>query len=62
MTEAVKLMVDFGLNSMKLNNVVAYTDPSNFASINVLKRAGFHKVENAHPDLKFMIGPGSKAL
>ena len=55
MTEVVKLMTTFGLDSMKLNNIVAYTDSSNIASINVLKRAGFHQVQSTHDnqDLKF---------
>lgn len=57
MTESVKLIINFGLNVMGLDNVVAYTDPKNIASANVLKKAGFHKIENDGRDLKFSIRP-----
>ena len=53
MTEAVRLVVDFGLNIMKLNNIVAYTTPTNLASVGVLRRAGFHQVESGNDDLRF---------
>ncbi len=54
MTEAVKLIVDFGLDTMKLSNVVAYTSPTNLASIAVLKRTGFHEVKSENDNLKFV--------
>lgn len=53
MTEAVKLIVDFGFDRLNLHSVVAYTDPSNLASIAVLQRVGFKKVKNEDADLKF---------
>ncbi len=55
MTEAVKLITEFGLEVMKLANVVAYVNPDNTASANVLKRAGFFQVEHGENDLKFAI-------
>ena len=54
MTEAVQLVVDFGLSVIKLNNVVAYTSPANGASAKVLHRAGFHQVKSDDNDLKFL--------
>jgi [ribosomal protein S5]-alanine N-acetyltransferase len=54
MTEAVKLVVDFGLGTMKLSTIVAYTSPANLASIGVLTRAGFHEVRSERDDLKFV--------
>jgi ribosomal-protein-alanine N-acetyltransferase len=62
MTEAVKLITDFGLNVMGLKNVVAYVAPNNIASANVLRRAGFHQVENEGKDLKFSIRSKSAVL
>ena len=53
MTEAVNLIVNFGFDILKLQSVVAYTDPTNSASIAVLQRAGFNKVRNEGADLKF---------
>ena len=53
MTEAVKLIVTFGFNTLKLHTVVAYTSPTNSESIAVLQRAGFNKVKSEHADLKF---------
>lgn len=54
MTEAAELMTDFGIHTMKLSNVVAFVDPNNQASINVLKRVGFHEVERKDGELKFL--------
>lgn len=54
MTEAVQLIVEFGLNVMKLNNVVAYTSPNNVASARVLQRAGFHQVSSTDDACKFV--------
>lgn len=53
MTEAVQLVVDYGLNVMKLNNIVAYTTPANVASANLLKRVGFHQAPHQEDFLKF---------
>jgi ribosomal-protein-alanine N-acetyltransferase len=55
MTEAVRLVVDFGFKTLKLDHVTAYTDPSNFASVSVLQRAGFTEVEATNEDRKFII-------
>ncbi len=55
MTEAVQLVVDFGLNVMKLHNIVAYTTPDNLPSTKVLQRVGFHQVPNSDEQLKFLI-------
>jgi RimJ/RimL family protein N-acetyltransferase len=54
MTEAVKLIVDFGFVTLKLSGVVAYTDPTNQASLFVLKRAGFIEVNSENDDLKLV--------
>jgi len=53
MTEAVKLVVGYGVNQKQLTNVTAFADASNQASIAVLKRAGFHQVEESSEVLKF---------
>jgi ribosomal-protein-alanine N-acetyltransferase len=53
MTEAVKLIVAFGFDTLKLDTVVAYTSPENLASIAVLQKAGFQKGKSEHADLKF---------
>jgi ribosomal-protein-alanine N-acetyltransferase len=55
MTAAVQLLVDFGFNTLKLDKVIAYTDPSNFASVAVLQRAGFIEVQASEGDRKFII-------
>jgi len=44
MTEAGKLITDFGLNVMKLSKVIAFTEPANNASQAVLLRLGFKQV------------------
>lgn len=54
MTEAVKLIADYGLRSMRLSSVIAYTDPLNQKSMAVLKRAGFHQAENSSENKKFI--------
>lgn len=48
MKEAVKLIVNFGFDFLKLNSAVAYTNSNNPASIAVLENAGFKKAENAN--------------
>jgi [ribosomal protein S5]-alanine N-acetyltransferase len=61
MTDAVQLLVDFGFKTLKLDQVIAYTDPSNFASVAVLQRAGFSEVQAADGDRKFVMSrKGSK--
>ena len=57
MTEAAKLVVDFGLDVMKLDDVVAYTDSINAKSMSVLQRVGFQQVVNVDDDsCKFRLG------
>lgn len=41
MTEAVKAMIDFGFNRMKLHSIEANTDPENTASNRMLEKLGF---------------------
>lgn len=53
MTQAVNLIVNFGFDILKLQSVIAYTDPANLASIAVLQRVGFTKVRHEGSDLKF---------
>ena len=53
MTEAVKLMVAFGLEKLKLQNIIAYTSPENSASMAVLRRVGFRKAKSDGDNLKF---------
>ena len=55
MTEAVQLLVDFGFKTLKLDQIIAYTDLSNSASAAVLQRAGFTEVQAADGDRKFII-------
>jgi [ribosomal protein S5]-alanine N-acetyltransferase len=42
-TEAVKLMVEYAFNTIKLHRIEAGVMPHNIASIRVLEKAGFHK-------------------
>ncbi|MBL8076972.1 MAG: GNAT family N-acetyltransferase [Anaerolineales bacterium] len=57
MTEAVQLLVDFGFKTLKLDKIIAYTDPSNSASVAVLQRVGFIEVQSTDGDRKFIL-PG----
>jgi ribosomal-protein-alanine N-acetyltransferase len=43
MTEALKLIVDFGFNQIKLHRIEAEVMPHNIASIRILENIGFHK-------------------
>ncbi|OIK09292.1 alanine acetyltransferase [Bacillus sp. MUM 116] len=42
-TEAVKLLVDYAFNELKLHRIEAGVMPHNIGSIRVLEKAGFHK-------------------
>lgn len=53
MTEAVSLIVSFGFEKLKLNTLVAYTSPANSASMAVLQRVGFGKVNSEGSAIKF---------
>lgn len=52
-TEAVGLVVAFGFDTLALGQIVAYTNPTNLASMAVLHRAGFHQVTSENDYLKF---------
>jgi [ribosomal protein S5]-alanine N-acetyltransferase len=54
-TQAARLMVAFGFETLKLDTVMAYTDPDNFASQAVLKRAGFTRVKSDGTDTKYEV-------
>lgn len=43
MTEALKLIIDFGFNQIKLHRIEAEVMPHNIGSIRILEKAGFHK-------------------
>ncbi|TKC15747.1 GNAT family N-acetyltransferase [Robertmurraya kyonggiensis] len=43
MTKAVKLVVDYGFNELKLHRIEAGVMPHNIGSMKVLEKAGFHK-------------------
>ncbi|MBW2195777.1 MAG: GNAT family N-acetyltransferase, partial [Deltaproteobacteria bacterium] len=60
MTEAIKLIVAFGFERLKLNTIIAYTNLSNPASLAVLKRVGFTKVNSDLADLKFELRQASQ--
>lgn len=45
MSEALKLIIDFGFNKMKLNNIWAATDIKNHKAIKLLSRLGFHETK-----------------
>lgn len=55
MTAALRQVVAFGLNEMHLAGVVAYTDPTNAASVGVLKRLGFREEPTAGEELRFFV-------
>ncbi|GAA0433239.1 GNAT family N-acetyltransferase [Agaribacter marinus] len=52
MTEAAKLVVDFGFNELKLHRIEAGVMPHNTGSIRVLEKAGFHKEGIAKKNVK----------
>jgi [ribosomal protein S5]-alanine N-acetyltransferase len=57
-TEAIKLLVDYGFNQMKMHSLEGVIDPSNTASARVLEKNGFvkeaHLKENEFYDGKFL--------
>lgn len=52
MTEAVKLVVDFGFKQLHLHRIVAGVMPTNLGSIRVLEKAGFEKEGIARKNVK----------
>jgi RimJ/RimL family protein N-acetyltransferase len=42
--EAVAMVIDYGLRTLGMKTIRAYTDPSNLASQKVLLRCGLHKI------------------
>ena len=42
--EAVAAVIDYGLRTLGMETIRAYTDPSNLVSQKVLLRCGLHKV------------------
>jgi [ribosomal protein S5]-alanine N-acetyltransferase len=57
-TEAIKLLVDYGFNKMKMHSLEGIIDPENVASARVLEKNGFvkeaHLTENEFYDGKFL--------
>jgi len=62
MTSALRPVIAFGLREMALDVIDAYTDPTNAASIGVLKRLGFHQVPAERAELKFSLSRFSGEL
>lgn len=58
MTEAVKLIIDFGFDKLALECVMAYVNPTNEASMAVLGRLNFEKVDDLGEDIKFVYPRG----
>ena len=46
MSEALKMIVDFGFIELKLDKIEAFTHKENENSIRLLKKIGFHFIEN----------------
>jgi [ribosomal protein S5]-alanine N-acetyltransferase len=55
MTEAVRLVVEFGFGAMKLSRIIAITDPENSSSIAVLERAGFERLDVEPGEARFEV-------
>ena len=57
-TEAIKLLIDYGFNDMKMHSLEGVIDPENTASARVLEKNGFvkeaHFKENEFYDGKFL--------
>jgi ribosomal-protein-alanine N-acetyltransferase len=58
MSTSLQMMVDFGLNNMVLNGVVAFTKPDNEKAITVLSQNGFHENKPEGAYLKFVYSAG----
>lgn len=55
MTAALRQVIAFGLEEMRLDGIVARTEPSNAASIGVLERLGFREVRSDPEELTFSL-------
>ena len=61
-TEAVRASLDYGLNVLELNSIIATIDPNNLASIRVAERVGMVYEKDimldwyTHPDYLYRIG------
>lgn len=55
MTAALRLVITFGFDHLKLNRIVAYTNPTNAPSIAVLTRLGFQPVSVEPQTLSFAL-------
>jgi ribosomal-protein-alanine N-acetyltransferase len=55
MAEAIKLMLEFGWNELKLKSIFAITAQDNLASKNVLNKTGFKETEVIGNNVKFCI-------
>ena len=57
-TEAIKLIIDYGFNQMNMHSLEGISDPANTASARVLEKNGFvkeaHFIENEFFDGKFL--------
>jgi ribosomal-protein-alanine N-acetyltransferase len=57
-TEAIKIVLNYGFDTVKLHSVEAIIDPQNYASEKILQKNGFvkeaHLVENEFYDGKFL--------
>jgi ribosomal-protein-alanine N-acetyltransferase len=52
MTEAVRLVVSYAFNELKLHRLEAGVMPHNIGSIKVLEKSGFHKEGIAKKNVK----------
>ncbi len=56
MTDALKLAIDFGLNKIELNRIVAITSKQNHSMIRLLDRLNFIKVDDLQgEEIKFEV-------
>lgn len=46
MSEALKIIIDFGFNELKLEKIEAYTHRENESSKRLLEKNGFHRMKN----------------
>ena len=57
MTEAVKLVLEFGFRSMRLSSIMAQTNTENLKSIGILQKLGFQEASGENDNLKFIKHP-----